>query len=51
MTVQRHKFNTLVMSQGESVVDIFAFLKTLSEHCNFGGTVRDMLVTVGVWDQ
>jgi len=43
VTVQRHKFNTHVRHQGESVADFLAALKTLSEHCKFGDSLEDML--------
>ena len=43
VTVQRHKFNTRVRQQGESVVNFLAALRTLSEHCEFGDCINDML--------
>ncbi len=43
VTVQRHKFNSLVRQPGESVVTFLAALRTISEHCAFGEAINDML--------
>ena len=41
--VQRFKFNTCVRQAGESVSTFVAHLRALSEHCEFGDTLEDML--------
>ena len=41
--VQRFKFNTCVRQAGESVSTFVAHLHALSEHCEFGDTLEDML--------
>ncbi|XP_065895807.1 uncharacterized protein [Dysidea avara] len=41
--VQRFKFNTCVRQVGESVLTFVAHLRALSEHCEFGDTLEDML--------
>jgi len=41
--VQRYLFNSRVCKQGESVATYIAELKQLSMHCEFGGTLEDIL--------
>ena len=41
--VQRYLFNSRIRKQGESVATYVAELKCLSEHCEFAGTLNDML--------
>ena len=41
--VQRYLFNSHICKQGESVATYVAELKHLSEHCEFAGTLNDML--------
>ena len=41
--VQCYLFNSRVCKQGESVATYIAELKQLSIHCEFGGTLGDML--------
>ena len=41
--VQRYLFNLCVRKPGESVATYIAELKCLSEHCEFAGTLEDML--------
>ena len=41
--VQRFKFNTCVRQAGKSVSMFVAHLRALSEHCEFGNTLEDML--------
>ena len=41
--VQRYLFNSRMRKQGESVATYVAELKHLSEHCEFAGTLNDML--------
>ena len=43
VTVQRHKFNTRVRQQGESVSEFLAALRTLAEYCEFGDSINDQL--------
>ena len=42
-TVQRYKFHSRTRRQGESVAAYVSELKKLSEHCNFGATLEEML--------
>ena len=41
--VERFKFHSRVRKAGESIATYVAELRTLSEHCNFGATLNDML--------
>ena len=41
--VQRFQFNTRCRQSGESIGQFVAALRQLSEHCNFGGSLDDML--------
>ena len=41
--VQRFRFNTRCRQSGESIAQFVAALHQLSEHCNFGGSLDDML--------
>ena len=41
--VQRFKFNTCSRKQGDSVASFVAELRRLTEHCDFGITLEDML--------
>ena len=41
--VQRYKFNSRVRHTGESVASYVAELRHLSEHCEYGDTLNDML--------
>ena len=41
--VQCYLFNSCIRKQGESVATYMAELKCLSEHCEFAGTLNDML--------
>ena len=41
--VQRFKFNSRFRREGESVATYVAKLRQLTEHCNFGGVLEDML--------
>jgi hypothetical protein len=41
--VQRYRFNTRERHSGESIADYVAALRALGEHCNFGGTINDMI--------
>lgn len=41
--VQRFRFNTRVRAEGETVSNYVASLKSLSEHCNFGAELENML--------
>ncbi|XP_037502384.1 uncharacterized protein LOC119376711 [Rhipicephalus sanguineus] len=41
--VQRFRFNSRVRAEGESVSNFIAALKSLSEHCNFGKELENML--------
>lgn len=41
--VQRYKFNTKFRASGESVADFVASLRQLTEHCNYGDHLNDML--------
>ena len=48
-TVQRYKFNSRCRQSGESVADYVAALRALSENCEFGDTLNDMLRDRLVW--
>ena len=51
--VQRYKFNSRSQKDGESVAQYVAQLRRLSEHCQFGDTLEDMLrdrVVCGIRD-
>ncbi|XP_077550655.1 uncharacterized protein LOC144163846 [Haemaphysalis longicornis] len=41
--VKRFRFNSCVRAEGESVSNFMAALKSLSEHCNFGTEIGNML--------
>ena len=41
--VQRYKFNTSVRGNDESISTFMAELRTLSEHCEFGVSLGEML--------
>ncbi len=41
--VQRFKFNSRTWQQGEVVADFVAALRQLSEYCEYGDTLDDML--------
>ena len=41
--VQRFTFNTRVQKEGETIADFVAELRRLTEHCDFGATLNDML--------
>ena len=41
--VQRYHFNSRVRKQGETVAVYVAELRQLSQHCEFGTTLNDML--------
>ena len=41
--VQRKNFNTRVRKAGESISEFIANLRKLSEHCNYGDVLNDML--------
>ena len=43
VTVQRYKFHTRTQQPGESVAAFVAELRQLSEHCEFGTTLEDMI--------
>ena len=43
VTVQRYNFNSRSQRDGESVSQFVAELRRLSEHCDFGNTLEDML--------
>ncbi|KAL5468747.1 hypothetical protein EMCRGX_G029860 [Ephydatia muelleri] len=43
VTVQRYNFNCRVQKEGETVSQFVAELRKLSEHCEFGNTLEDML--------
>ena len=43
VTVQRYKFHTRTQQPGESVAVFVAELRQLSEHCEFGTTLEDMI--------
>ena len=41
--MQRYRFNTRVCAPGETIVQFIAALRHLSEHCNYGDSLADML--------
>ena len=41
--VQRYRFNTRVRAPTESIAKFIAALRELSEHCNYGATLSEML--------
>ena len=41
--MQRFHFNSRVRKTGESVTNYLAELRALTQHCNFGGMLEDML--------
>ena len=41
--VQRYKFHTRVQRSGESIANFVAELRNLSQDCNFGDSLLDML--------
>ena len=41
--VQRHKFNSRIRQDGESVAVYVSELKALAQYCNFGETLEVML--------
>ena len=41
--VSRYKFNTAVRQPGQSIASYVAHLQQLSEHCNYGASLNDML--------
>nr|XP_050024971.1 uncharacterized protein K02A2.6-like [Dermacentor andersoni] len=43
VTVQRFKFGTRQQQPGESIADYIAELRRLSEHCDFGASLDDIL--------
>lgn len=43
IVVQRFRFNSRGRSEGEAVSDFVAALKCLSEHCNYGTVLNNML--------
>ena len=43
VTVQRFAFHSRNRKNGESIADFVAHLRELSEHCQFGDTLNDML--------
>ena len=52
--VQRFRFNSRIQKEGESVAEFVAQLRQLSEHCQFGDTLNDMLrdrIVCGINDQ
>ena len=52
--IQRYKFHSRDRHSGESIATYVAALRALGEHCNFGGTLGDMLrdrLVCGVNDQ
>ena len=52
--VQRFRFNSRSRKEGESVADFVAQLRQLSEHCQFGEALSDMLrdrIVCGINDQ
>ena len=51
---QRFRFNSCIRKEGESVAEFVAQLRQLSEHCQFGDTLNDMLrdrIVCGINDQ
>ena len=54
LAVQRFRFNSRTRQAGESVAAYLAELKKLSEHCDFGDSLNDMLrdrIVCGIQDQ
>ena len=49
--VQRFNFHSRSRASGENVSTFVAELRKLSEHCNFGETLNDMLRDRLVWHQ
>ena len=52
--VQRFKFNSRCRQSGESIATFMSELRRLSEHCEYGGTLNDMLrdrLVCGVADE
>ena len=43
VTVQRYEFNKRIRNDGESFADYVAHPRQLSEHCDFGDSLNDML--------
>ena len=43
VTVQRYEFNKRIRKDGESFADLVAHLRQLSEHCQFGDSLNDMM--------
>ena len=41
--VQRYSFHTRQQKEGESIADFVADLRKISDHCNFGATLTEML--------
>ena len=41
--IQRFTFNTRVQKEGETIANFVAELRRLTEHCDFGATLNDML--------
>jgi hypothetical protein len=41
--VQRYKFNSRIRKSHESVAEYVSQLRALAEHCNFGGSLEEML--------
>ena len=53
-SVQRYNFNTRKQKEGETIAEYVAELRRLSEHCNFGATLDEMLrdrLMCGTWDK
>ena len=44
VTVQRYEFNKQIRRDGESFADFFVHLRQLSEHCQFGDSLNDMMM-------
>ena len=54
LTVQRFRFNSRTKQAGESFTVYLAELKKLSEHCDYGDSLNDMLrdmIVCGIQDQ
>ena len=43
VTVRRFAFHSRIRKEGESFADFIAHLRQISEHCEFGNTLNDML--------
>ena len=41
--MQRYKFNSRLRQPGESISAYAAALRSLTEHCNFGDTINEMI--------